>query len=961
MYSLYLYLFFNFRNVTCFNDKKMDEDTIKAKLKDVPCSFMIKDVITTKPRKILEQLIRKLQEEHKTNICDLEEEIIRDYNLLSYLFWCTGDKTEAFEYSWKALEKADSNATAIVNQIWFYVESHDPYEAQKSWDKFVGLTANPRYDQVVLTAEAEIAYCYTRLGFRQYEKAVTKFTDVLSKASQIRDMDQTLVYLWKVGLGLTLRRLSHVGNVQDEAQMQATKDRLKEAVRVFVDVVQAEWFSKRCRAFAYVQLALVAQSVKMEKLEVQEYFPDNYRYTDIGTFYKEAELLCKNDTYTLERYGKYLRNERQFDDAERTLRASIAIMPTSTAHHFLALILKSKLHKEVNEEQKKPFSRSLSSPEKRSYGRNTTPYHRQASSYAAVNKEKHVRNLFQDKMQGSDDARGRVYSKGSQEDSTCYSCDSGFYSTRISNSSILKDSGAMGGFTPEKVDDATRNTSHTFDSGFGQSLSDKDSIGSLSKALQNVSLEDSASGSVREDQNRAQYLTSNESREGSQVQSTREYNPKRHFQASSPLGRKHLPNIRILMKSPTKVLPLPKEDERTKEILYHLNKAIELGENRAAKYDKGLILRAVEDYDDAISVFQGLFAEETSLMYLANAYEQCAFCLNSKIEKHPSDSEAKQKLIYNQKWYLKKSIAISTKMVSRMPTITDIWSAGTTLKNILTGEGKSKENLKELALLSTRLKEYKEAIGYYQEVMQMDESEQRNPELLMQIAKNQMDAQNFSEAVSLFDLINMIRGGKEFIDHRLYITALVEAGFEAIQRKSEALLGSEYLKTVLFHSFEWNEYAHDPVKSKPPGAQRESFEEDEENFDIVILCHEDNTTAAIDIMKFLKDVCRIKVTVNKQDIVLGRLELSAMLSLISQTKTVIICYDKPCSQDADMQVYIEQAIKAKSYIVTILMQDDTKTPVILERFPSLIYKTQANIEWMKALFFKFAKCLQESC
>lgn len=86
-----------------------------------------------------------------------------------------------------------------------------------------------------------------------------------------------------------------------------------------------------------------------------------------------------------------------------------------------------------------------------------------------------------------------------------------------------------------------------------------------------------------------------------------------------------------------------------------------------------------------------------------------------------------------------------------------------------------------------------------------------------------------------------------------------------------------------------------------------------------------------------------------------------MLSLISQTKTVIICYDKPCSQDADMQVYIEQAIKAKSYIVTILMQDDTKTPVILERFPSLIYKTQANIEWMKALFFKFAKCLQESC
>lgn len=933
----------------------MDEDTIKAKLKDVPCSFTIKDVITTKPRKVLEQLIRKLQEEHKTNICDLEEEKIRDYNLLSYLFWCTGDKTKAFEYNLKTIEKVDDNVTAIVNQIWFYVELHDPFEVQNSWKKFLGLAANRRHDEIVLTAEAEIAYCYTRLGFRQYEKAVIKFNDVLRKASQIRDMDQTLVYLWKVGLGLTLRRLSHVGNVQDETQMQATKDRLKEAVKVFVEVVQAEWFSKRCRAFAYVQLALVAQNVKWEKLEVQEYFPDNYRYTDIATFYKKAMGLCKNDTYTLERYGKYLRNERQYDNAERTLRASIAIMPTSIAHHYLALTLKSKLHKEVSEKQKKSYSRSLSSPEQKSYGRNTTPYHRQASTKAADNKAKHVRNLFQEKTM-SVDARRRVYGEGSHEDRASYSYDSGFYSTQSFNSSKAKDCGAVGGFISEELEGATRNVSQTTDSGVGQSLSDKDSVDSLSTALQNVSL-----SSVRQDQKRAQHLKSNTSKKESQTESTREYSSKYHFQTSSPKGRQQPPNIRIQMKSPTKVLPLPKDNEKTKEILYHLNKAIELGENRAAKYDMGLILRAVEDYDEAISVFQGLFEEETSLMYLADAYEQCAFCVYSITEKYPSESEAKRKLIYNQKCYLKKSIEISTKMVSRIPNITEIWSAGTTLNAILTGEGKSKENLKELALLSAKLKDFKEAIGYYQEVMQMDESEQRNPEFLMQIAKNQMDAQNFSEAVSLFDMISMIRGGKEFIDHRLYITALIEAGFEAIQRKSEALFGSEYLKTVLFHSFEWNEYALDSVKSKPREAHRNSFEEDEENFDIVILCHENNKTGAIDIMNFLKDVCRIKVTVNKQDIILGRLEMSAMLSLISQTKTVIICYDKPCDQDGDMLVYIEQAIKAKSYIVTILMQDDTKIPVVLERFPSLIYKAHANIEWMKTLFFKFAKCLQDSC
>ena len=288
----------------------MDGDEIAELIHNIPCSFSLSVTVVKKTKTSLEVIIAKLLKEDQMCIYDTEEEVIRDHNLLSYLFWCTGNAKKAFEFNKKALERSDKNITAAVNKIWFYLELHSPYEAKTAFEHFQTVKQNKHYETIVLTGKAEIAYAYTRLGFRHYERAVDEFNEVLSQADKWPDLDKNSVYLWKAGLGLTLRRLSHTGNVGNPLEMQRTKQRLREAVEVFVELVESDWDSERNKAFSYVQLAQVAESVEWANLPPNEYFPVKYRRWDIETFYHMAEKHCKGDTYTLETTVKLVDGSR---------------------------------------------------------------------------------------------------------------------------------------------------------------------------------------------------------------------------------------------------------------------------------------------------------------------------------------------------------------------------------------------------------------------------------------------------------------------------------------------------------------------------------------------------------------------------------------------------------------------------------------------------------------------------
>ena len=65
----------------------MNGDEIVESLKNIPCSFNLSTVVAKKTKSSLEVIIEKRLKEDEICIYDTEEEIIRDYNLLSYLFW----------------------------------------------------------------------------------------------------------------------------------------------------------------------------------------------------------------------------------------------------------------------------------------------------------------------------------------------------------------------------------------------------------------------------------------------------------------------------------------------------------------------------------------------------------------------------------------------------------------------------------------------------------------------------------------------------------------------------------------------------------------------------------------------------------------------------------------------------------------------------------------------------------
>ena len=577
-------------------------------------------------------------------------------------------------------------------------------------------------------------------------------------------------------------------------------------------------------------------------------------------------------------------------------------MPTSTAHHYLALVLKTKLNNDLKKSKKKPFGRPFTSPRTSAYQRYPMQDYRQPRFDLSETKDTRAKIPFHDQKVGK--GGQKQLHTGNQREST--------HSGLCGPLDFVTSGGATAGNT-----DCWEQRKQHYEP--------------YTTTAKRRAFEDKQEGEMED--------------------------PQRDFSKT----RTSTTVIRYIVKCPTKVFPYPKGDARVNEVLHHLDQAIILGENRGAVYDKGLILRATQDFDEAISTFQSLIKEETSLMYLANAYEQCAFCFQSQLEHASVDLETKRKLTHDRKKYLMASVAISTKMVARMPNITKIWDARTTLKDILIGEGKPKENLKELALLSERLKDYQDAIAYYIELQRLAESEQGNSEILMKIVQNQMADGNFIEAVSVFDLILMTPNGKKCIDEKLYLSALIEAGFEGIRKKSESNVGSGYLKAVINHSLGW--YEADPKAGrKNEESSYQISPETDETFDVFILCNENDTRTvrkAKQMIIFLQVSCNLKATLNKEDVVPGLLELSAMLTFISHSPNVVVCLDKTTLLKGELQMGVEHAAREKTNIAVVLMDARARIPDCLMRFPSILYEIGdevAEIEWMKSLFYKVAKC-----
>ena len=363
-------------------------------------------------------------------------------------------------------------------------------------------------------------------------------------------------------------------------------------------------------------------------------------------------------------------------------------------------------------------------------------------------------------------------------------------------------------------------------------------IESLSTDMQNVSLQDSVErdGTVKLKmaEHRGPNFDDNIPAAGSRSNRTGAKHLKVKPTKPSP-STLDLNKIKAMIKSPKKLLYLPDADSRATDILYHLDQALVYSENRAALYDKGLTLRAMNHLDEAISVFRQLIGEESSLIYLANAYEQCGLCHYEKLQKSDIAVDEVNRITYNMKDFLMKSVAISAKFVAAIPNVSEVWASASSLKEILESDGKSKDSLKQLALLSERLSNYKEAISYYEELKNIEDDVREIPKHLMGVATNQMKDANYIAAVTVMDVARTHPEGHKCINKNVYLKCLVEGGFQAIETGHDKQLGYKYLKSALCEGPESK-----VIQGSAPNLGDCDKAEEDETFDIFLMCYEEH-------------------------------------------------------------------------------------------------------------------------
>ena len=962
-----------------------DIEIMRNNLKKIPNSFLLRECLSTKSKEWVKSTINKSLNEVVHSVYELPDEYVRSYNLISFLYWSLGETAHAKEYNNKVLEMEHDNVIAIANLIEFSIEEEDAYAIQNWNEKLLDIQKS---SFLLLKGEAEIAYCYTRLGLKYYETAVKSFTDILEKSNS-EPINKNLIMLWKYGIGLTLRRMSHLVSVHSEAQASIRKKRMKDAINVFVNLVKEEKENNRIKAMAYTQLGELRFAVDKERLMRTEYFPQPFCSWKEENFYRTGYQMCVGEIYVLERYGKFLRYMRKYNDSEMMLRKSISIRETSFAHHHLALTLKSKLHRELTDRRKSYHYGADISPEK-------TPV-----SYMKTNSEPHKRNLFPknnpafnapDVLQTYPKVGNNTVNDTSQKSLSKFTFNKvqesinfkesytrpytntnsdqymGHYqnprSTNVNKTGSRQHLAITEKFGNNirysQKESSNENITHNeaqvasysqqrfnFDSGFDSMSS---SFQSLSLGASNDDTEkqarpiDSKAG-VTLKQNATSFRKSKDV--GTPALQS-------NLSSSQKSDRYKGNKTKAMIKSPKKLLSLPK-DQKTAEIFYHLDQALLISENSAALYEKGLTLRAIGSLDEAIEIFKKLFSKETSLLYLANAYEQCGLCYMEKIDCLNGDENSKQRLVFNMKDYFMKSVALSAKLVSEIPNIAEIWSSASSLKEIISKENPSKQNIRELAVLSERLYNYSDAITYYKQLLKLEENVESAPQMLANIARNHMLDQDFINAATVFNMIRSHPNGDDFIDQNMYLKCLMEAGLHAVMTNVEKQLGRTYLRTALRHNDK-----KDPTELRQSEAEDEI--EDELTFDIFILCNENDMTVyrmAAKVMSFLKRECDLSVTLNSADVMMGSPKLSETLGMIDNSETFIVFIGKTETTDNQYGLCVEHIITDKKKIVVIAEEKEIKAPAIIERFKhrinTLIYDNSVNeqsvsVDWVKKLF-----------
>ncbi|XP_056005311.1 uncharacterized protein LOC125655729 isoform X2 [Ostrea edulis] len=319
-------------------------------------SFYLDEDIGRINNKRLKELLDKLKKDIDVGF-DTTEENVCIHNFVSYLYWGSDEKEQAFEFAEKAHQLGSkctyttlggtANLVTIGNLRHFHGICGNVVQ-ERCFDKeFKSLSKREDFEELKYIAKAELAICLSKLGPSYSRKAIRMFNEYVDKMHDARNC-------WQFYFALTLRRKSHliVFDRENEDETASIRD-ITKAFNKFLNILSDNSLVK-LKSRSWCEIGIILQ--RRPHLAMTDPYRNTYGDLEYITCFTNALKVCPQSYHTLQQYGKYLRYKGMFQKSKEILEESLEIRETSTAHHQLAVTLQKMVLQEHYEKKRAKLS-----------------------------------------------------------------------------------------------------------------------------------------------------------------------------------------------------------------------------------------------------------------------------------------------------------------------------------------------------------------------------------------------------------------------------------------------------------------------------------------------------------------------------------------------------------------------------------------------------------------------------
>lgn len=714
----------------------MSQDTIRPdhdyilQLKKFPCNFnliSVEKITISRLRYIRHNLISELELEN-----DCVEEVIRKKSLLTLVEFLLGDKNRALELNSEVIKLTDwSNIASLGNRCFIMVSIGDEPEAKKCLKVLKKLRKlQKNFDNLLTEAEAEQAYCYSRLGGADnLRHAIGLFSLAVRKRPEN--------YLWKFGLGLACRRATHT-NIYCSSPDRLNVEEFKHmAAENLFDV--GENAEGNLRAMAYAQL------VKLRQDYPSKTFPQYdslFRQLNIQQLCNKALEHGMNMPSVLTQCGRSLK-EVDLNRATELLERSVAIKRNTISYHHLGMSYMKQAEMSADTKTTKSSDEpgELDDKSWRLFDPILVRSSRKDASVPDItdcSHNSHVNTMrVQQQIDLGDD-------RAQQEQEVHMS------------PTIEVDCAEDLHYLQQQFSEKGRNFVRSMSCDYildqvTEVSSESASIQKYSKGDRNFSNRRHQNNDISEKIRECKW----KSQSGS---SGRQYN------RSLSDGWSPRDEVKAFLASSVMSVSLNRGDALVQKAISCYKAAIELsnGENLPAKLDLGLILKQTGQVKEALTQFNRITNSQLSLtahrVTVISAYEQAGLCYLelSKMEDGAKshEKEAQKKLTRA----ISLAADLATKISELKDCAQDVWVALRTLLNELNKGPQSRNRQKEKIRLLELVRDYGQIVEVVQKLRELSEDELKDPDIVRSALNSYLKLEQPENALAFQNMIGIDRG-----------------------------------------------------------------------------------------------------------------------------------------------------------------------------------------------------------